>query len=184
MRVPPLRLARTASRCCAGAVADLLARTAALPPDAVPPGAHRLDLTRVVGRGEAALARAAARLAAWDPQRRAGFRVRADGPADALGTTVLLGAGVGPARLWFGCRVVEVLDTPTAAGFTYATLPGHPERGHERFTVTLTTEGLVVGRVQAWSAPRGLPARLAGPLGRRAQRSVAGVYLDALVVPG
>lgn len=93
---------------------------------------------------------------------------------------MLLGVGVGPARAWFGCRVVEVASSPELVGYAYATLPGHPERGVERFTVARATDGTVTGRVQAWSVPAWTLARLAGPVGRLAQRAAAGVYLRRL----
>ena len=176
------RLARRRDAWSAGGM-PTLEGAGALVPDPVPAAPHVLDVTRPIGHGEGALTTAAGRLARWDVHRRVGFAVRADGGADAVGTTVLLGVGARGVRAWFGCRVVAVLAEPHAAGFTYATLPGHPEEGHERFTLTMTSEGLVVGRIQAWSRPRPL-ARLAGPLGRHAQRLAAQAYLDALVVPG
>jgi uncharacterized protein (UPF0548 family) len=143
-----------------------------------------LDVTRPVGLGETAFAAAAERLATWHVQRAVGFRVLADGRADAEGTTVLLGVGVGRLRRWAGCRVTEVVRGGTTAGFSYATLPGHPETGVERFTVALGPDGVVTARVQAWSRPAWRLARLAGPLGPLAQRVVARRYLAALVVRG
>ncbi|GAB2907389.1 hypothetical protein GCM10027047_02130 [Rhodococcus aerolatus] len=159
---------------------DRLARAAAQPPQAVPPRAHVLDVTRPVGHGEAAFHRAAERVATWHLQRSVGFRVRSDGRADEEGTTVLLGVGVGPLRSWAGCRVTEVVSGERTSGFSYATLAGHPEQGVERFTVSLGADGTVTGRVQAWSRPAWAAARLAGPLGRLAQRGVARRYLASL----
>lgn len=180
MRVPPARLARSVGRCSPGVVTDDLALAAALPPQDVPGRAHVLDVVRTVGHGEAAFRTAAERLATWHLQRAVGFRVRSDGRADQVGTTVLLGVGVGPLRRWAGCRVTEVVTGGTTAGFSYATLAGHPEQGVERFTVALAPDGTVTGRVQAWSRPAWLLARLAGPLGRVAQRVVARRYLASL----
>ena len=45
----------------------------------------------------------------------------------------------GPAawlRVSAPCEVTEVVDDDAARGFTYRTLPGHPERGWESFVVT------------------------------------------------
>lgn len=158
---------------------DRLTRAAALDPGVLPERTHELDVLRVLGSGAEVFATAAQRLATWHTHRGL-FAVRADGRADELGTTVLLGVGAGPARAWFGCRVVEVLDERGRAGYSYATLAGHPERGVERLTVTLADDGTVMGRVQAWSAPAWTLARLAGPLGHTGQLLVAQRYLRRL----
>lgn len=44
--------------------------------------------------------------------------------------------------LWFliSCRIIEVIDTQTAYGFTYETLPGHVECGVETFVVEMDVE--------------------------------------------
>lgn len=159
---------------------DPLARAAAQSPSGVPARAHVLDVTRPVGHGEEVYRTAAERVATWHLQRAVGFAVRSDGRADQEGTTVLLGLGVGPLRRWAGCRVTEVVAGASTAGFSYATLPGHPQQGVERFTVSLGPDGTVTGRVQAWSRPAWRLARLAGPLGRLAQRVVTRRYLASL----
>jgi uncharacterized protein (UPF0548 family) len=57
----------------------------------------------------------------------AGARVRPHAEPVA-GLTVALAVRVGPAWVVAGCRVTEVVDTTNEYGFTYVTLPGHPER--------------------------------------------------------
>lgn len=157
-----------------------LARAALLHPRHAPAAAHELDVSRVLGSGQETFVTARERLATWATHRGTLVAVEADGRADALGTTVLLGMGLGPVRAWFGCRVVEVVDTPRCAGYAYATLPGHPVRGVERFTVSLAADGTATARVQAWSRPAWRLLALAGPLGRGGQQLMARRYLAAL----
>jgi len=140
-----------------------------------------LDVSSPLGSGQDAFAAACERLASWTTHRSALMAVDADGRSDQLGTTVLLGLGLGPARVWFGCRVVEVIDEDTRAGYAYATLPGHPLHGVERFTITLSPDGVVIGRVQAWSQPGWRVLALAGPVVRLAQRQGARQYLRRLM---
>ncbi len=161
-----------------------LARATELQPTALPAPEEtdELDVRRRLGTGELAFARAKERLATWGTHRSRWMAVDANGRSDELRTTVLLGVGIGLVRLWFGCRVVEVIDEARLAGFEYATLPGHPERGVERFTVTLGADGAITGRVQAWSRPAHRALALAGPAARLAQRVVAAQYLRRLSV--
>ncbi len=161
-----------------------LARATELQPTALPAPEEtdELDVRRQLGTGEQSFARAKERLATWGTHRSRLMAVDANGRSDELGTTVLLGVGLGPARLWFGCRVVEVIDEAFRTGFSYATLPGHPERGVERFAIALGADGVVTGRVQAWSRPAHRALALAGPAARLAQRVVAAQYLRRLSV--
>jgi len=84
-----------------------------------------------------------------------------------LRTTVL----VGPWWIDAPVRVIEVIDTSTAAGFTYGTLPGHPENGEERFLVRLDSDGTVRAEIRAFSRPGRWFSRVAGPAGRHIQRT-------------
>ena len=74
-------------------------------------------------------------------------------------------------------RVIYLVDekdlpdgTRARYGFAYGTLPGHVERGEERFTVAWMADNSVVYELQAFSKPRFWMARLAKPLARRWQR--------------
>lgn len=74
--------------------------------------------------------------------------------------------------VWFlnACRIVYVVDEPRRFGFAYGTLPGHAERGEERFMVehrpddSVWYEVLAVSRPQWWVWP-------GYPLARRLQRA-------------
>ena len=78
------------------------------------------------------------------------------------------------------CRVVDVVDVPDRFGFTYGTLPVHPEQGEESFTVVRHDDGSVVFEIAAASRPRHLLARACPPVARRLQRSATTRYLDAM----
>ena len=144
-----------------------------------PPGFHHERFSREVGSGPADLERARAGLRAWAAHRGSGVEVH---PAEAtveVGETVAL--VMRQLGLWVlaSCRVVEVVDEPDTFGFTYATLPDHPECGYESFTVRL--EGEVVRfDVEATSRP-GIPlVRLGSPFTRQLQRRASNAYLESL----
>ncbi|GLY99988.1 DUF1990 domain-containing protein [Actinoplanes sp. NBRC 103695] len=133
-----------------------------------------------LGNGPDVFERAAAALFDWRMHRRAGLTVvSAHGPA-APGVVVVLGAGWGPLRLTIPCRVVYTVDEPARRGFAYGTLPGHPERGEEAFTVALTENGEVRFRIRAFSRPASLVARAGGPFTRKVQEYVTDRYLRAM----
>ena len=93
---------------------------------------------------------------------------------------VELRLGVGRAQLMAPCRVVAVHDEPGRRGFTYVTLPGHPEQGEETFEVRLGADATVTAEVSAYSRAEWPLARMLAPATRWAQRLMAGRYLDAL----
>ena len=47
----------------------------------------------------------------------------------------------GPLSVTSTTRIVEVIDEPDRFGFTYATLPHHPEDGEESFIISRNAEG-------------------------------------------
>lgn len=143
-----------------------------------PEGFDRLEQTVRIGYGEAAFERAVRGLLGWEMHRRAGLRVAADGPAE-LGRTVVLGLGLGLC-LVIPCRVVSVGQEPDSAGFTYGTLPGHPECGEESFLLTLDPGGTVRFRVRAYSRPGHPMVSLAHPFARAAQRIATCRYLRSM----
>ena len=141
-----------------------------------PAGLHRLHAeTRL--SAEISLPTAAGALLSWDLHRSAGLLVEADGPARA-GGTVVVAVRLGPLWAVAPCRVVEVVDEATRQGFTYATLPGHPEMGVERFTVE-EVGGSLRFEIEAVSRPALRASRVAPWVARRAQRDVTRRYLAA-----
>jgi uncharacterized protein (UPF0548 family) len=149
--------------------------------EALPAGYDHLDVEESIGRGRAALERAAEGLLTWRMHTGAGLRVvAASADRAAPGVLVLLRVGPGALGLRVPCRVVYTVDDADHRGFGYGTLPGHPERGEEAFTVRLTADGEVRARVRAFSRPATLLARAGGPVTRLAQRYAARRYIAAL----
>ncbi|QDS92841.1 hypothetical protein FF011L_15900 [Roseimaritima multifibrata] len=65
------------------------------------------------------------------------------------------------------CRIIEVLheESPTSKrfGYSFGTLPGHPEQGEERFEVRCSANGIVTYRITAFFRPNCLSAEIAWP---------------------
>ena len=105
-----------------------------------------------------------------------------DGPARSGQVVATL---VSIAGIWFlnPCRVLPLgPEAPGAFEFSYGTLPGHAERGEERFRVAIdpTTEA-VTYEIAAFSRPAIWLARFGYPFARRLQARFAGASADALV---
>ena len=144
---------------------------------------RRFERDAHLGSGAALFDRAGDQLINWQMHRRAGLVVVADGPATP-GRTVTLRPRTGPAawlRLTAPCEVTEVTDRPDARGFTYRALPGHPERGWERFLVRRDPATDAVSlTITAESAHATLFARLGAPVARAEQNRLTRRYLAAL----
>lgn len=143
----------------------------------LPVGYHHIDHSTIVGTGRRTFTVLAEALLGWRLQRVAGFVVATSQDAVTLGATVL-NATAGPAGLVAPCRVVDIVDDPGRRGFSYGTLPGHPLRGEERFTVEFDDVGRVVLRILSFSVSVGLAA-LAPALARGGQRAVNRRYAAA-----
>lgn len=143
----------------------------------LPVGYHHIDHSTVIGTGQRTFGALAEALLSWRLQRAAGFVVATAQHTVTLGATVL-NATAGPAGLVTPCRVVDVVDAHDRRGFSYGTLPGHPLRGEERFTVELDDAGRVVLRIVSFSVPTGLAA-FAPALARLGQRAVNRRYAAA-----
>jgi uncharacterized protein (UPF0548 family) len=148
--------------------------------DLLPPGYHLAEHSTVVGSGSAALERAAAAVFDWRAQRAAGLRVRATGPASTPGTVVVLTAGLPRFGYDIPCRVVWASTVGAERGFSYGTLPGHPESGEERFTVRLCDDGDVVYTIRVFFRLASPAARLAGPVSMVLQRAATARYVAAI----
>jgi uncharacterized protein (UPF0548 family) len=140
-----------------------------------PDGFHHVEVSTVVGRGDAAFDHAVETLMTWRMHAGAGLRVAASSERVHEGAVVR--CRLGPLRI--PCRVVWVLDEQDAQGFGYGTLPGHPEAGEESFVVSRDGD-VVTLRVTAYSRPGLMVTRLAGPVGRWGQRAMIGRYAGAL----
>jgi len=146
----------------------------------MPPGFHHVRAERVIGHGRGDFERAVDALLAGEAQRRAGARVEMSETPLRAGTRVTMRLGVGILSFRIPCLVVWAERTATTGGFAYGTLPGHPERGEERFTVTLRPTNEVVFAIAAFSRPGRWFTRVGAPIGRAVQAWMTQRYLRAL----
>jgi uncharacterized protein (UPF0548 family) len=151
----------------------------AVPGDARPAGFRHESFATVVGSGAEAFERARLGLQQWAAHRGSGIEVFPTHAAIAQGTTVVLVTR--QLALWVvaACRIEAVIDEPTTFGFTYATLPGHPECGYESFTVRWLADE-VRFEIEATSRHSAPIIRMGAPLVRLLQRRATDAYLTAL----
>ncbi|GAB2476049.1 hypothetical protein GCM10027063_16130 [Promicromonospora xylanilytica] len=142
-----------------------------------PPARARVLRERVVLGPDASVSATAAALFGWRIHRGAGLVVAPTGPAD-VGVTVVQAVRVG--ALWFAapCRVVDTVRTPDESGFTYATLPHHPETGVESFRV-LREGDRVVFEIHAVARHDFWGSRILPRIAHRVQDRVTRGYLSA-----
>ncbi|TDC21082.1 DUF1990 domain-containing protein [Streptomyces sp. 8K308] len=146
-----------------------------------PPPGFRLLRERIrLGRGPALAAAAGEAVLCWRMHRAAGVALTAGAEVAEPGARVTVAIGLGPLRVGGDCRVVWTVRERDRVGFAYGTLPGHPECGEESFVVTREPDDAVWLTVTAVSRPAVWYTRLAGPLGRTAQRAQARRYGRAL----
>lgn len=149
-------------------------------PVAVPPigYAHFSRTHQIAASTDFAVAGRA--LMTWQVQARSGLRIFASSLEVATGAVVIMRLGVGVMALSIPCRVVDVIDEQHRQGFSYGSLPGHPESGEESFLLQRTPAGVTTFTVSAFSRPASRLAKLGGPLTTKVQRSMTGRYLHAL----
>ena len=116
----------------------------------------------------------------WRVHSRAGLQVQASDIPLRRDSVVLLRWGLGALSLRIPCRVLEVVEEPRRRGFTYGTLPGHPEAGEERFLLEHLDDGRILFTITAFSRPASALAKLGGPISRAAQTFMTQRYLHAL----
>ena len=153
----------------------------ATPGTTSPDGFHHDTWSTPLAPGRATFERARDGIRRWIVQRHSGVEVHpSDAPMEP-GTVVALVTRQAGAWLLFGCRVVEVVDDADEYGFTYATLPGHPEEGFESFTVRHdpNTDEVTFEIDVTWR-PAMLLSRLVGPFSTVLQRRATEAYLAAI----
>jgi uncharacterized protein (UPF0548 family) len=146
----------------------------------LPDGYHHLTRRVLIGHGHRLFTEAGDAVRQWQVQVRAGLRVSASALAATPGAVVILGLGIGPVGVRAPCRVVYAVDEPRRRGFAYGTLPGHPESGEEAFVIEHHDDDAVSFTITAFSRPATRLARIAGPLGRIAQRRITARYLRSI----
>lgn len=140
-----------------------------------PPPGYVVDHTRIrLGEGEAVFEKAKAALQRWEQFRLGWVEPCAmDAPIRKGEIVAILGRGMG---MWWlnACRIIYVVDESgpdTRFGFAYGTLPGHIQRGEERFLIEWDQrDGSVWFDILAFSRPNYVLTRLGYPLVRRAQK--------------
>ena len=144
-----------------------------------PPGYAQFSRTRQLP-DSVDFAAAGRALMTWQVQARSGLQVWASSLHVEPAAVVVLRLGLGAVALNITCRVVNVVDEPDRQGFSYGSLPGHPEAGEESFLLERGAEGAVAFTVSAFSRPASSLARLGGPATAWVQRWMTGRYLRAL----
>lgn len=116
----------------------------------------------------------------WRVHSRSGLRVQASDTPLRQDTVVLMRLGPGALSLKIPCRVLDVVDEDRRRGFTYGTLPGHPEASEEQFLLEHLDDGRILLTISAYSRPASTLAKFGGPLSRAAQSVMTQRYLQAL----
>jgi uncharacterized protein (UPF0548 family) len=143
------------------------------------PFGYRHDHYRERIGGPQIFDRAASGLRFWVAQKGAGVSIYPDDRPVALDSTILAILKLGPVRVLAPCRIIQIVESADTFGFTYGTLPGHPERGEEAFSVDRLAGGTFFSIV-AFSRPAEPFVRAAGPIARRIQRTTTRGYIEAL----
>lgn len=145
----------------------------------LPAGYHHQQRSARVGAGRAAFEAAGEALLTWGVHEGAGLSARVSDRRVRTGTVAELRLGAGPLGLRIPVRVVAVVEDEHRRGFVYGTLPGHPARGEESFTVELADDGAVSFRLTAFSRGGRWFTVLGAPLARAGQHRVAARYVRA-----
>lgn len=118
-------------------------------------------------------------LQGWIGHGTAGITIT-DPPPIAVGETVAMAIPVGPIWVTAAARIVDVVDEPDRYGFTYATLPHHPEDGEESFIITRDGDSDATCTVTAVWRTGTYVSRVLPPLTRFPQRRAIGRYLTGI----
>jgi uncharacterized protein (UPF0548 family) len=119
-------------------------------------------------------------LSAWAAHAGAQLSIRPlHAPLRVGETIVASGPVAGPLHVIIPCRISSVVDEPTRFGFSYITLPGHPECGEETFMLSRDSDG-VVFTMSSYSRPAELLARLGGPVSRLIQQRTNHAYIAGM----
>lgn len=138
--------------------------------DRAPSGFAHDHNRQLLGRGAACFAAACDGIRAWQmfPAPLAWI----EPPQIPISVGEVAGVVIHAAGVWWlnAARIVYVIDEPRRFGFAYGTLPGHAERGEERFSVEWLDDDSVWYDLRAFSQPRYWMARLGNPIVRALQR--------------
>jgi uncharacterized protein (UPF0548 family) len=103
------------------------------------------------------------------------------------GATIVQRVAVGPLALEMAVRVIAVWDrddeSGQEAGFRYATIAGHAERGVAGFAVRLDADGRLLVLLEARSRPGSRLTLMGRPVARSLQRAMTRAALRRLSNP-
>jgi uncharacterized protein (UPF0548 family) len=105
----------------------------------LPEGYHHLTRRVRIGHGHQLFTRAGDAVLQWQVQVRAGRRVSVSSPVATPGAALILGMGIGPARVKAPGRVVYIVDKPRRRGFAYGTPAPAPRKAARRPSWSRTT---------------------------------------------
>lgn len=103
------------------------------------------------------------------PPHRMSAHICTDHGSVALGATIVQRISLRLAVIETAVRVVEFERDGEHARFTYATLPGHVERGRASFAVRAADDGVTL-KIETWSRAGHWLATVGRPLARSLQR--------------
>ena len=144
-----------------------------------PPPGYTVDHNRVqLGHGVAVYQQACTALAQWEMFKLGWLQLCWPTTPITVGATVGVLAQVLGGHILNACRIVYTVDEEAATGarfgFAYGTLPGHVERGEERFLVEWHRhDDTVWYDILAFSQPKHWLVRLGYPVTRFFQKRFA-----------
>ena len=143
-------------------------------PDAGDPGNYQTDYFRLyLGQGDAVFQHACEQLQAWRMYRQSWLQLYPKKPDVCSGTVACVTAQHLGFYSLSAVKVVYVLTEPEQHAFAVGTLPGHVERGEERFRVYRLPGGSVWFDILACSRPNHPLVRLGYPFARLIQKRFA-----------
>ncbi|MCK7676568.1 DUF1990 domain-containing protein [Corynebacterium sp. CCM 9186] len=147
------------------------------PPEQLRDGAWRiLDEAIVLGEGNGCYREASDRLLTWRAHRHAGVRVGAWRTATSGDVVRIRFAGTTSP-----CLILRADTRERETRLVYGTLPGHVECGEEAFSVEIGDDGVVRGRIFAFSVHAWWLAKLGAPAARAVQTLITRRYLEGLI---
>jgi len=136
-----------------------------------PPTNYVVDHTRVcLGTGVQIFRRAKIGLEGWKQFDLGWLHAFPATTPIRTGEVVAVVARTFGVRSFNAARIVYVVDEARKFGFAYGTLPGHVERGEERFLVEIAEDDSVWYDILAFSQPKHLLTKIGYPFVRRLQK--------------
>jgi uncharacterized protein (UPF0548 family) len=152
----------------------------------IPPYGYDIDHNRIqLGTGGEVFTQAKEAVCCWEMFNLGWLQLWTPAAPIAVDTTVAVLAHVWSMWILNACRIVYVIDDTGPIdifGFAYGTLPGHAERGEERFTVQWShADDSVWYDILAFSRPNHWLTRLGYLYVRRLQKRFARASQQAML---